>query len=67
MTGTPFCMLPVTSINNLPIANGKVGPIFNRLISRWGANCGVDIPNQIKSWNNDENKKSNSPTPYNFK
>ena len=34
MTGTPFCMLPVTSINNLPISDGKVGPIFNRLISK---------------------------------
>ena len=29
MTGTPFCMLPVTSLNSIPISNGKVGPIFS--------------------------------------
>ena len=67
MTGTPFCMLPVTSINRLPISDGKVGPIFNKLISKWGANCGLDIPAQIKLWNNQENIDSKSPTPYNFK
>jgi len=68
MTGTPFCMLPVTSINDLPISNRKVGPIFKKLLSQWSSNCGLDISKQIKSWNN--NKKSiNSiaPTPYKFK
>ena len=25
MTGTPFCMLPVTSLNGLNIGEGKVG------------------------------------------
>ena len=67
MTGTPFCMLPVTSLNRLPISDGKVGPIFNKLISKWGDNCGLNIPAQIKSWNNQENINSESPTPYNFK
>ena len=67
MTGTPFCMLPVTSINNLPIANGKVGPVFKRLLSQWSSNCGLDISKQIKNWNNQKNIDSNSPTPYKFK
>ncbi len=67
MTGTPFCMLPVTSINNLQIANGKVGPIFKRLLSQWSSNCGLDISKQIKNWNNKKNIDSNSPTPYKFK
>ena len=31
MTGTPFCMLPVTSINNLPINNKNIGNIFKKL------------------------------------
>ena len=67
MTGTPFCMLPVTSINDLPIANRKVGPIFKKLLSQWSSNCGVDISKQIKSWNNKKNINSKSPTPYKFK
>ena len=28
MTGTPFCMLPVTSLNGLSIGDGKVGSVF---------------------------------------
>ena len=67
MTGTPFCMLPVTSINDLPIANRKVGPIFKKLLSQWSSNCGLDISKQIKNWNNKKNIDSNSPTPYKFK
>ena len=33
MTGTPFCALPVTSLNGLDIGNGKPGPIFNSFCS----------------------------------
>jgi len=67
MTGTPFCMLPVTSINGLKISNGLVGSIFNKILKKWGENCGVNIANQIKSWNNPENMNSSAPTPYKFK
>ena len=69
MTGTPFCMLPVTSINSLKIGDGKRGKIFNMLLKKWSSNTNVDIENQIKSWNSDTLKGSNSnaPTPYSFK
>lgn len=68
MTGTPFCMLPVTSLNSVIIGQGKVGPIFSKLISQWSNNTNIDIINQIKEWNNDSDlSASDSPTPYSFK
>ena len=68
MTGTPFCMLPVTSLNGLHIGDGKVGEGFNRLIERWSENTGVDIIRQIKTWNSiDRAHNTNAPSPYSFK
>ena len=67
MTGTPFCMLPVTSLNGLKISDGKVGMIFKRILNQWSKNTGVDIAQQIKKWNLMKKRKSNSPTPYEFK
>jgi branched-subunit amino acid aminotransferase/4-amino-4-deoxychorismate lyase len=49
LTSTPFCMLPVTSINNAAIGNGKPGPVFQRLLARWSAEVGVDIAAQMAS------------------
>jgi branched-chain amino acid aminotransferase len=68
MTGTPFCMLPVTTLNGLAIGNGKVGPSFNALLAQWSKNTGVDIASQIKTWNSiDGATGSDAPTPYRFK
>ncbi len=50
MTGTPFCLLPVTSLDGLPIGDGRPGPVTKRLLSQWGENVAVDIPRQIKAW-----------------
>ena len=65
MTGTPFCMLPVTSLNGVPIGSGEVGPTFDSLLNTWGKNVGVDISGQIQSWGG--SMKSSGPTPYQFK
>lgn len=68
MTGTPFCMLPVVKLNGLNIGDGKVGEIFNRLLSKWSSNVEIDIKSQIQKWNNSDNSnKNNSPSPYSFK
>ncbi len=69
MTGTPFCMLPVTRLNGEAIGTGKVGPVFSRLLERWGENTNVDIPGQIRAWDavRTQAKDSNAPTPYRFK
>jgi len=68
MTGTPFCMLPVTQLNGVTIGNGNTGEIFSRLIKQWSVNIDVDIIKQIKDWNaTDSREKSEAPTPYSFK
>ena len=67
MTGTPFCMLPVTSINNIPINERNVGNIFSKLIKQWSTNTNVNIVKQIKEWNAETNTQSTAPTPYSFK
>ena len=46
---TPFCLMPVTSINNIPIADGKRGPICQKLLEAWSAKVGLDIEAQITS------------------
>lgn len=68
MTGTPFCMLPVTSLNNVEIGAGKVGSVFDVLLESWSKNIGVNIKQQIQKWNAADNKVQVSTlTPYQFK
>jgi len=68
MTGTPFCMLPVTSLNSISIGQGEVGPIFSKLINQWSQKIDVDIIKQIKDWNDaDLDQATEAPTPYRFK
>ena len=69
MTGTPFCMLPVTSLNGTKIGSGKVGPIFTKLINTWSENIGLDIVKQIQNWDSsrDTTVSPDAPTPYRFK
>jgi branched-chain amino acid aminotransferase len=66
MTGTPFCMLPVTSLNGLKIGDGARGKIFNKLLSRWNKNVGLDIELQIKNWDKKNKKDISGVTPYKF-
>jgi branched-chain amino acid aminotransferase len=68
MTGTPFCMLPVTQLNGLLIGDGQVGKGFKALLGCWSQNVGIDIEAQIKGWNaTDVTSDSDAPTPYRFK
>ncbi len=46
-SSTPFCLRPVTRINNMTIGNGKPGPIIGRLQKAWSELVGVDIVAQI--------------------
>lgn len=68
MTGTPFCMLPVTKLNGSPIGEGRVGDSFNRLIGQWSSNIGVDIIGQIRRWDSEQitTVVGDAPTPYRF-
>ena len=68
MSGTPFCILPVTSLNGAAIGDGKVGPVFTKLLSAWSKNMEVDIKDQIQKWNSvDGLQVEDTPTPYQFK
>ena len=46
---TPFCLLPVTKINGMPIGDGAPGPMWEKLTASWSAKVGLDIIAQIKS------------------
>jgi branched-chain amino acid aminotransferase len=67
MTGTPFCMLPVTSLNDVDIGDGIVGEHFNALLKRWSSNMNVDISGQIQKWNKADGNLISGPSPYKFK
>ncbi|MBQ9500565.1 MAG: aminotransferase class IV [Lentisphaeria bacterium] len=68
MTGTPFCMLPVTSLNGIAIGDGRPGPTFTALLNAWSKSVDVDIARQIKKWNAVSPKRKNdAPSPYKFK
>ena len=62
MTGTPFCILPVTSLNGSKIDLGAFGNITKRILDKWSINVGVDIVSQIKNWENSNSGLS----PYKF-
>ncbi|MFA6362437.1 aminotransferase class IV [Methanoregula sp.] len=67
-TGTPFCILPVTSINNMQIGSGKMGPVTKKLLDTWGQNVGVDIITQIKKFGLSKKPGAmNAASPYSFK
>lgn len=67
MSGTPFCILPVTSLNKIQIGNGKMGKNTKRLLEKWSKNVGVDIIAQIKGWEKSAKPlDKKSPSPYEF-
>jgi branched-chain amino acid aminotransferase len=47
-SSTPYCVMPVTRINGVPIGDGKPGPVVKRLLAAWGEEVGVDIAAQIQ-------------------
>ena len=71
MTATPFCMLPVTSLNGVKISDGKIGKTYKKILKKWSMETKVNISEQIKNWNKENNKKINQTdnffTPYKFK
>jgi branched-chain amino acid aminotransferase len=42
-TSTPYCIMPATRFNGLPIGDGAVGPVTRRLLQAWSELVGVDI------------------------
>jgi len=67
MTATPFCILPVSSVNSLKLGNKPMGDVTRKLLDKWSKNVGIDIEKQIKNFNNEFELDSKVPTPYSFK
>ena len=44
---TPYCLMPVTRINESSIGDGRPGPVYEKLIAAWSDAVGVDICRQI--------------------
>ncbi len=68
MTGTPFCILPVSSLNCVQIGNEPMGKITRQLLDTWSSEVGVDIAGQIKKWDSERGEQVVlGPSPYSFK
>ncbi len=67
MTGTPFSLLPVTSLNGMAVADKVMGPVTRLLLDTWSKNVGVDIVAQIKDYNKKLQAGGDAPSPYSFK
>lgn len=48
-TSTPYCIMPATKFNGLPVGDGQVGPVTKRLLQAWSDLVGVDIVAQAQS------------------
>jgi branched-chain amino acid aminotransferase len=49
LTSTPYCVMPATRINGVPIGEGRPGPMFRRLLQAWSNVVGLDIATQIEA------------------
>jgi branched-chain amino acid aminotransferase len=67
MTGTPFCILPVTSLDGVPIGVGKKQWMAHWLLYVWGERVGVDIKKQIQDWDSQTKGDVEGISPYQFK
>jgi branched-subunit amino acid aminotransferase/4-amino-4-deoxychorismate lyase len=47
LASTPYCLMPVTRINQSPLGDGSPGPVYRRLIAAWSREVGVDIEQQL--------------------
>ncbi len=45
-TSTPYCIMPATRFNGLPVGDGRVGPVTRQLLDAWSKLVGVDIVRQ---------------------
>ena len=42
-TSTPYCIMPATKFNGLPVGDATVGPVARRLLQAWSDLVGLDI------------------------
>lgn len=47
LSSTSYCLMPVTKINDVPLGDGRPGPIYRALLTAWSQRVSVDIERQI--------------------
>lgn len=47
-TSTPYCIMPATKFNGLPVGDGQVGPVTKRILQAWSQLAGIDIVAQAQ-------------------
>ncbi len=45
-TSTPYCIMPATRFNGLPIGDGTIGELTRQLLAAWSELVGIDIAQQ---------------------
>ena len=50
LTSTSICLLPVVSLDGREVAQGKPGPVYQKLLSAWGNLVKIDIAAQAKQF-----------------
>lgn len=48
-TTTSMCIMPMTMVDKRPIADGRPGPMSQRLLAAWSESVGVDIVGQAQA------------------
>ena len=52
LTSTSVCMLPVVELNGQPIASGRPGSTYRRLLAEWKVLVGLDVAEQARQFAN---------------
>ena len=47
-TSTGYCIMPIVKVNNVPIGDGRPGPMVRRLLGAWGEMAGLDLIEQAR-------------------
>jgi branched-chain amino acid aminotransferase len=47
-TSTPYCIMPATKFNGLPVGDGTVGPVTRNLLQAWSRRVELDIVAQAQ-------------------
>jgi branched-subunit amino acid aminotransferase/4-amino-4-deoxychorismate lyase len=48
-SSTPYCILPVTRINQRPIGEGRAGPVYSELLKVWNQIAGFNVAEQMQT------------------
>lgn len=55
-TSTPYCIMPATWFNGLPVGGGQVGKITRKLLTAWSEMVGIDIVQQALKQRNQKTR-----------